>query len=503
MMNKSLIIILGILSVLPFTAYSQVKGTATDNPCASVSGGSVNGQVLYDNAQLTPLGSTWVYLQSLTRITLDSVMTDEAGNYHFCGLENTTYRFAFKPLTPIGGITNEDVQDIFMDYMGFGTLSPFRQLAGDVNRNQYINSTDAMLALRRVLSQISSFPTGNWVFEDPYVVIQDGSSIILNIKGLCTGDANGSYVPKLCNPILTIADAGPEQPGVDATIAVLAANSPGPDEIGTWSDPSGGGLGQSPFSDVHNPASTFTGMEGQRYNLIWTISNACGYMNSDTVQITFNVLFNCGDDLIDDRNGMTYPTVRIGTQCWMKANLNIGGMINSSQNQANNPNIEKYCYNNDKFNCDQFGGLYSWNEMMGYSTTPGVNGICPANWHIPTNQEFCTMFTYLDPTVSCSTIGWTGTTAGGKIKETGTSHWQYPNTGATNSSGFTALGGGYWSRYTGIGVFYSYYWTEPFWTSTASSSNEAYNYYVYYNNSAVNHKTNQKSDCMAVRCIKD
>jgi len=78
--------------------------------------------------------------------------------------------------------------------------------------------------------------------------------------------------------------------------------------------------------------------------------------------------------------------------------------------------------------------------MMNYSTDP--HGICPAGWHIPSDGEFCTMTTYLDPTVNCSIYYWNGTDGGGKMKEVGLIHWQSPNTGATNSSGFSALPGG-------------------------------------------------------------
>jgi len=67
--------------------------------------------------------------------------------------------------------------------------------------------------------------------------------------------------------------------------------------------------------------------------------------------------------------GQVYNTVLIGSQCWLKENLNVGTMINGSQNQTNNSTIEKYCYDNDPANCDEYGGLYQWDEMMQYTTT--------------------------------------------------------------------------------------------------------------------------------------
>lgn len=131
--------------------------------------------------------------------------------------------------------------------------------------------------------------------------------------------------------------------------------------------------------------------------------------------------------------GKTYNTVQIGTQCWFKENLNIGTKINASQEQTNNQIIEKFCYNDLESNCDIYGGLYQWNEMMKYVTTPGSQGICPQGWHIPTDVEWAALSTYLGG----------NTVTGGKLKETGYTHWSSPNTGANNVSGFKAFGGGF------------------------------------------------------------
>jgi uncharacterized protein (TIGR02145 family) len=128
--------------------------------------------------------------------------------------------------------------------------------------------------------------------------------------------------------------------------------------------------------------------------------------------------------------------VRIGTQVWMGENLNIGTRIDGAKDQTDNGKIEKYCYNDGEYNCDIYGGLYQWDEMMQYNPAEDTNkmpgttqGICPDGWHIPTDKEWRTHGSY---------VGWDG----GKLKETGNIHWTAPNTGATNESGFTALPGG-------------------------------------------------------------
>ncbi|MFZ4521896.1 MAG: FISUMP domain-containing protein [Bacteroidales bacterium] len=153
--------------------------------------------------------------------------------------------------------------------------------------------------------------------------------------------------------------------------------------------------------------------------------------------------------------GLTYNTVQIGTQCWMRENLNIGTQINNTVTQTNNAAMEKYCYNDSTINCSIYGGLYQWNEMMQYVTTPGAQGICPTGWHVPTEAEFATLATYMGG----------ATVAGGKLKEAGTGHFRAPNTGATNEYGFTALPTGY--SYAVATPFYSnIYSTGYFHTST-------------------------------------
>jgi uncharacterized protein (TIGR02145 family) len=148
----------------------------------------------------------------------------------------------------------------------------------------------------------------------------------------------------------------------------------------------------------------------------------------------------------------------------MAENLNIGTYVasvntwNSHSDVYNNGTIEKYCLVNYTFHCDLRGGLYDWNEMMGYTTTPGVQGICPptGGWHLPTDAEWTTLTNYLGGEVG----------AGGKLKVPGLSHWSAPNAGADNSSGFTAIqayGRG------GEGDFGTLPMTS-FWSSTDSSN---------------------------------
>ncbi len=220
---------------------------------------------------------------------------------------------------------------------------------------------------------------------------------------------------------------------------------------------------------------------------------------------TFDVtVTSCGSPFTDTRDGQSYNTVLIGTQCWMAENLNIGTIIIGGSNQTNNGTIEKYCYNNSTSNCDIYGGLYQWDEAMQYVTTAGTQGICPANWHLPSDAEWKTLEEYLGMCSGsgsgCSgATGWRGSDEGGKLKESGTSHWKSPNTGATNSSGFTGLPAG--DRFTNATFHYLSSRTY-FWTSTEHGIN-AWRRYLNYQKAKVNRNYDSKAYGFSVRCVRD
>ena len=182
--------------------------------------------------------------------------------------------------------------------------------------------------------------------------------------------------------------------------------------------------------------------------------------------------------------GKTYNTVLIGSQCWLKENLDVGTMIQSSQNQTNNGVIEKYCYDNDPNNCNTYGGLYQWNEAMQYSTTPGVRGICPPGWHIPTLAEFQTLAT---------TVG----NDGNALKAVG----QGSGGGAgTNTSGFSALLSGYRNTNGSFGDLGIHTF---FWSSTEYSSTGAYIPVLTSYDSRIDLSYGLKEGGFSVRCLKD
>jgi uncharacterized protein (TIGR02145 family) len=196
--------------------------------------------------------------------------------------------------------------------------------------------------------------------------------------------------------------------------------------------------------------------------------------------------------LIDSRDKQRYKIVKIGNQIWMAENLrtnifNDGEAIPLITNPTEWSNSETpaYCWYNDNETAFKptYGALYNW-----YSVNTGK--LCPTGWHVPTDVEWTILTTYLAR----------GGGAGGKLKEIGTIHWNPPNTGATNETGFTALPGGY-RFYNGA---YNYagnrvYW----WSSTEYSTNDAWNRNIYYSNSEINRLFNKKANGLSVRCLKN
>ncbi|MFH1197568.1 MAG: FISUMP domain-containing protein [bacterium] len=179
-----------------------------------------------------------------------------------------------------------------------------------------------------------------------------------------------------------------------------------------------------------------------------------------------------------------YNTVQIGDQCWLKENLDVGTMINGEDDQTDNGIIEKYCYNNLETNCTTYGGFYQWTEAMQYSTTPGTQGICPPNWHIPTKTEFDILTAVVN-------------NDGNKLKAIG----EGSGAGAgTNTSGFTALLAGFRNNF---GFFYNLDNYSYFWSSTEYDSNNAYYMYLLNSNSNINLINNIKLFGFNIRCLKN
>ena len=306
---------------------------------------------------------------------------------------------------------------------------------------------------------------------------------------------------KNCDFQPSASNAGPDQSVTEGNYTVLQANTPDYG-YGEWVIVSGHAsykLGE--FADQYDPNTGFYGYPGETYVLAWKISNDCT-VTSDEVTIEFAPL-TCGDDFLDMRNGKIYPTVQIGDFCWMTKNMDIGEQIPIDGYAQSDGIIQKYCYDDDPSNCEIYGGLYIWGEAIQYQyNQTQKRGLCPLGWFIPEDSDWCNLTSSLDTTVNCSADGLTGTDAGGRMKETGFAHWLSPNSGATNSSGFTALGSGY--LYLGYPTkeYLGKNETAWFWSSTYMSSHAGYYWYLQFNDARVGRSYNSfYYNVKSARCV--
>lgn len=280
-------------------------------------------------------------------------------------------------------------------------------------------------------------------------------------------------------PSSTIAYAGEDTIIVVSDSIELNANT-AVTGTGEWSIISG--LNGS-FNNINDPKSIYRGGNGEHL-LVWTISSECGY-SSDTVQLLFIETYGptCpGIPIVTDRDGNIYPTVQIGNRCWMAKNLKTGIFIRSDNTRgyhsdaSNNGIIEKYCFDNEETNCDTYGGLYDWNELMNYGTSPESRGICPEGWHIPSFNEW----DELDANFALRQ-------SGKAIKEGGSTGFEGQLAGDRHANG----------------NFYGFNASGFFWTSTQYNSTEAWFREICYCNDYVDSEHGNKFTGMSVRCIKD
>jgi uncharacterized protein (TIGR02145 family) len=234
--------------------------------------------------------------------------------------------------------------------------------------------------------------------------------------------------------------------------------------------------------------SNITGLEGNTtYYLRAYATNSAGTnYGSETTFKTYAAT---------DADGNNYTSVTIGAQTWLLENLkttrfNNGELIGTTVPMTLDITAEvspKY-----QWPC---GGSESYVAVYGrfytYWAVTDTRNICPTGWHLPLDSEWSSLITYL---------GGAGV-AGGKIKEAGTTHWQTPNIGATNETGFTALPGGY--RSIG-GVFVSLTITGYFWSSTQNPTPDwAWGTGLHYNDAILLRGGYYKNDGASVRCLKD
>jgi len=321
------------------------------------------------------------------------------------------------------------------------------------------------------------------------------------VRAYATNSAGTAYgnqqtFSTLVNPVLpTVSTA--QTLNITTTTATSGGtvNSDGGSPVTTrgvcWSTSSNPTTASSHTTDGSGIGTFVSNLTGLTPNTVYYVrayaTNGVGTAYGNEVTFITQSSFVCGQ--IITYEGKNYNTVQIGTQCWFKDNLNIGIRINAGQGSGDNGVIEKYCYSDNESNCDVYGGMYQWNEMMQYVTTEGAQGICPSGWHIPSDNEWTILTTFLGGETS----------AGGKMKETGTIHWTPPNTGATNESGFTGLPGGWLN----IAAFYYINNLGDWWSSTQFDSSNAWMRKLEYNSTNILKFSDHFYHGVSVRCVNN
>ncbi|MGB4789969.1 MAG: fibrobacter succinogenes major paralogous domain-containing protein, partial [Bacteroidales bacterium] len=215
--------------------------------------------------------------------------------------------------------------------------------------------------------------------------------------------------------------------------------------------------------------------------------------------------FPCGFTVSYD--GVTYNTVQIGNQCWFKENLrttkyNDGTSITNITNNntwATTSSGAYCCYSNSTSNCSTYGALYNW-----YAVNTGK--LCPSGWHVPSDAEWTTLTNYL----SANSTYWCGSNSSYIAKSlASTTSWNSSTTtcavgnnlSANNSTGFSALPGGY--RYYSDGSFDGLGGCGYWWSSTEYDGSKAWNRNLGFIYAIVYRDNGSKRYGFSVRCLRD
>ena len=274
-----------------------------------------------------------------------------------------------------------------------------------------------------------------------------------------------------------------------------------------WSTVSGPTTANSITSDGTGTGifnSEVTGLTGgTTYYVRAYATNSSGTSYGDELSFTTVAASfpNCGT--VPDFDGNVYNTVMIGTQCWMAENLKTTSYRNGDpiSNVTDNASWEALStgafswWNNDAAGYkDSYGALYNW-----YAVGDNRN-VCPTGWHVASDDEWEILEVYIGLTsTQADSIGFRGKDQGGKLKESCFSHWSSPNAGATNSSGFTAVPGGY--RFLD-GRFDAILGEAYIWSMTANGENDAWARSLHNYAAFIGRNGHNKRLGFSVRCIQ-
>ncbi len=281
----------------------------------------------------------------------------------------------------------------------------------------------------------------------------------------CTGTSNQAVVTVNPLPVVNFTSCWDPVIATNAQPVRLKGATPAG---GTYS-------GTGVTMGIFYPALAGIGTHTITYN--YTNTFTCGAFATQSITIADPLPFTCGGILTDIRDNMQYQTVQFVGQCWMTTNLQYGSAISSNRMQRDNCVPEKYCLRDNALNCTNSGGLYQWDELMGFDPTDGNQGLCPSGWHIPKESDWAALFNqYVSSGFAGSPLKFDGY-SGFNAFLTGTWHqniqWDFEN--------FAVM----------------------FWSSTAHGSKKAWAHGMNTYNPSVSYYPSLRSNAFSVRCIKD
>ncbi|MFN9883591.1 MAG: FISUMP domain-containing protein, partial [Bacteroidota bacterium] len=228
------------------------------------------------------------------------------------------------------------------------------------------------------------------------------------------------------------------------------------------------GSGSLTYTIICNTASSGTAsfalsIGGKTCTLTRTVNDSpahtCGAPNVHNPAKTYGTM--------TDQQGNVYKTIVIGTQEWMAENLNtsryrngdiIPTGLNNNAWSTTTAGAWNYLTDDSSFACP-YGKNYNW-----YACADSRN-LCPTGWHVPTDLEWSTLINLLDPNANG---GANPNIAGGTMKTTGTIQegnglWNFPNSGASNNSGFSGVPVGYRNS---LGSYFNNGNSQRWWSNT-------------------------------------
>lgn len=171
-----------------------INGIVETEYCSSIYGG-----LTYDNIISSPLNNCSIYLDDTNNLTppIKTTTTNLYGDYTFADLLSDGYILSTDPCKPWGGVNATDALAVAYHFTNILPLQGMKLEAADVTADGGVNSTDALAISRRFVGFINYFPSGDWLLTEEYVNINQGTSTNVNLKALCYGDVDGSYVPSI------------------------------------------------------------------------------------------------------------------------------------------------------------------------------------------------------------------------------------------------------------------------------------------------------------------